>query len=52
MLFNFFKISIRRFWKEKKLNLLLILCFSIGLICFGMTNYYLEFETGQDIPKL
>ena len=47
MLFNFFKISIRRFWKEKKLNLLLILCFSIGLICFGMTNYYLEFIRGQ-----
>lgn len=42
MILNFLKISIRRFGQEKNLNLLLILCFSIGLICFGMTNYYLE----------
>lgn len=47
MIWSFFKISMRRFWQEKNLNLLLILCFSIGLICFGMTNYYLEFIRGQ-----
>lgn len=47
MTLNFLKISMRRFWQEKNLNLLLILCFSIGLICFGMTNYYLEFIRSQ-----